>query len=86
MQAKIVIDRPNYYLDITSEVCPMTFVKTRLLIERMTPGEMAEVRLKGEEPLRNVPASIAELGYEIESLKPESQGSEIYRLRIRKKS
>jgi TusA-related sulfurtransferase len=64
----------------------MTFVKTRLLIEGMPPGEMAEVRLKGEEPLKNVPASIAELGHEIESLKPENQGSKVYRLRIRKKN
>jgi hypothetical protein len=62
----------------------MTFVKTRLLIERMRPGEIAEVRLKGEEPLKNVPESVAELGHKIECLAPESPGAEIHRLRIRK--
>ena len=25
----------DHYLDITEDVCPMTFVKTRLLIEKM---------------------------------------------------
>jgi TusA-related sulfurtransferase len=62
----------------------MTFVKTRLLIERMKPGEIAEIRLRGEEPLKNVPESVAELGHKIESLVPESVGAEVHRLRIRK--
>jgi hypothetical protein len=62
----------------------MTFVKTRLLIERMKPGEIAQVRLRGEEPLKNVPESVAELGHKIESLEPESAGAEVHLLRIRK--
>jgi TusA-related sulfurtransferase len=62
----------DYFLDITADVCPMTFVKTRLLIERMAPGETAEVRLKGAEPLANVPQSIAELGHVVLRLAPES--------------
>ncbi|MBT3534614.1 MAG: sulfurtransferase TusA family protein, partial [Rhodospirillaceae bacterium] len=37
----------DHFLDITSEVCPMTFVKTRLLIEKMGTGETAEIRLTG---------------------------------------
>ena len=84
MAAKSVIESADYHLDITAEVCPMTFVKTRLLIERMAPGETAEVRLKGEEPLANVPASVAELGHAVEGLAPESPGAEIHLLRIRK--
>lgn len=79
-------DTPGF-LDITSEVCPMTFVKTRLMIERMASGQEAVVRLKGEEPLRNVPDSVAELGHEILGLAPEDEtepgGS--WRLRIRKR-
>ena len=39
-------------LDITSEVCPMTFVRTRLALDRMRPGQVLLVRLRGEEPLR----------------------------------
>jgi TusA-related sulfurtransferase len=78
----------DYYLDITGEVCPMTFVRTRLLIERMAPGETAEVRLKGAEPLDNVPASVAELGHHVLALDPEdaaARGPEhVWRLRLRK--
>jgi len=86
MQNKAVIEKADYYLDITADVCPMTFVRTRLLIERMNPGQTAQIRLKGEEPLKNVPASVAELGHEVNDLAPESPGAEIYLLRIRTKS
>lgn len=64
-------EKPNYSLDITSEVCPMTFVKTKLRVERMGSGETLEVRLKGAEPLENVPRSLTELGHQILSLTPE---------------
>ena len=57
-------------LDITGDRCPMTFVKTKLLIERMAPGDIARVRLKGAEPLENVPRSVREHGHEVLSLTP----------------
>jgi len=44
-------------LDITRDLCPMTFVRTRLALDRMAPGETLLVVLKGEEPRRNVPRS-----------------------------
>ena len=72
----------DYFLDITSDVCPMTFVRTRLLVEKMAPGEVVEVRLVGEEPLRNVPESLAELGHEILALEPDTDGT--HRLWVRK--
>jgi TusA-related sulfurtransferase len=75
------------YLDITQEVCPLTFVKTKLLIERLSPGQTAEIRLKGAEPLENVPRSVREHGHEVLSLEPEdgtTDGTGVYRLRIRK--
>ena len=62
----------NVFLDITAEICPMTFVKTKLLIESMQPGQVAEVRLKGKEPLENVPRSVRDYGHEIISLEPEA--------------
>ncbi len=52
-------------LDITDEVCPMTFVRTKLRLERMSPGEVLSVRLRGEEPLRNVPKAASEEGHSI---------------------
>jgi TusA-related sulfurtransferase len=80
-------DKPNYSLDITGEVCPMTFVKTKLRVEKMASGELLEVRLRGAEPLGNVPRSLAELGHEIISTTREAdEGPDgIHRLLIRKK-
>jgi TusA-related sulfurtransferase len=86
MQTKKAEQCSDYYLDITSDVCPMTFVRARLLIERMGPAQIAVIRLKGEEPIANVPASLVELGHTVESLVPESQGAEVHLLRIRTKS
>jgi TusA-related sulfurtransferase len=61
----------------------MTFVKTRLLIERMGAGEVAEILLKGAEPIANVPASVGELGHDILGLEPAADGG-VMRLTIRK--
>lgn len=78
-------DKTDYYLDITVDLCPMTFVKTKLLIEKMTAGQTAEIRLNHGEPLENVPRSIIELGHEVLSLGPETTDREgCYILRLRK--
>lgn len=53
------------YIDITSDTCPMTFVKTKLRIEKMISGEVLEVFLNNGEPLKNVPLSAQELGHVI---------------------
>ena len=53
----------NYLLDITGDRCPMTFVKVRLMLDKMQSGDALLVCLKGEEPLKNVPRSVKELGH-----------------------
>lgn len=55
----------SFFLDITTELCPLTFVRAKLMIERLAPGQTLEVRLNAGEPLQNVPRSLAELGHEI---------------------
>jgi tRNA 2-thiouridine synthesizing protein A len=55
----------DHDIDITGEVCPMTFVRTKLRLERMQPGETLAVRLRGEEPLRNVPRAAHDEGHAI---------------------
>ena len=57
-------------MDIRNDVCPITFVKTRLLIEKMSVGDVATVILRGEEPIENVPASVVELGHTVLELTP----------------
>ena len=60
----------------------MTFVRTRLALERMAPGQTLLVRLKGAEPLRNVPRTAREQGHEIISLDTDTDG--ISRLLLRR--
>ena len=69
-------------VDITREVCPMTYVRTKLRLEALAPGELLEVLLRGEEPLRNVPRSAREEGHEVLSV--EALDSGVHRLLLRK--
>jgi TusA-related sulfurtransferase len=62
-------------LDITGETCPMTFVRVRLALDRMAAGQVLRVRLKGEEPLRNVPRTAAEQGHAV--LRQEANGDAV---------
>ena len=61
----------DHAIDITGEVCPMTFVRTKLKPERMLSGEVLVVRLRGEEPLRNVPRAARDEGHSILGIVPE---------------
>ena len=64
---------PDQTIDITNEVCPMTFVRTKLKLERMQPGEVLSVRLRGEEPLRNVPRAAREEGHTILGIEDDGE-------------
>ncbi len=55
----------DYEIDITNEVCPMTFVRTRLALDRLSSGQILRVMLKGEEPVRNVPRTAEEQGHQV---------------------
>jgi len=52
-------------LDITREHCPMTFVKTKIELSRLQPGDTLEVLLTEGEPLDNVPRNAREQGYQV---------------------
>ncbi|MEO8714488.1 MAG: sulfurtransferase TusA family protein [Acetobacteraceae bacterium] len=56
---------PDQRLDITAEICPMTFVRTRLALDRLAPGQTLLVRLRGAEPVANVPRAAVEQGHEV---------------------
>jgi len=63
-----------HYLDIIDDLCPITFVRTKLALERLQPGDLLQVRLKGVEPLKNVPRSAREQGHEVLSIKGSDSG------------
>ena len=68
-------------IDITRDVCPMTFVRTRLALDKLAPGDLLLVRLTGDEPLRNVPRTVKEQGHEIVSLETDPAGTAILLIR-----
>lgn len=69
-------------IDITKEICPMTFVKTKLKLESMRSGQILEVSLKEGEPLRNVPRSVKEDGHKILDIRKEGS---FYKLLIERR-
>jgi TusA-related sulfurtransferase len=52
-------------LDITAYTCPMTWVRTKLALERLAPGEVLEVLCPPGEALESVPRSAREAGHEV---------------------
>ena len=53
-------------LDITALRCPMTWVRTKLALERLAAGETLLVRCPPGEALENVPRSAREAGHGVE--------------------
>jgi TusA-related sulfurtransferase len=57
-----------YNLDVTKEHCPMTFVKTKIELNKLQKGDMLHVKLLEGEPLENVPRSAKEQGFNVLSV------------------
>ncbi len=86
MQDVNIADLPAHdrAIDITSETCPMTFVRTRLALDSLPPGAVLLVRLKGADPRANVPRAAADQGHDLLDLFDLDDGSAV--LVIRKAS
>ncbi len=80
--ANPMADTADRTLDITRETCPMTFVRTRLALDRMAAGERLLVLLRGDEPARSVPRAAAALGHVV--LRQEAAEDGVVRLLLRK--
>lgn len=52
-------------LDLVGEVCPFTFVRTKLRLEEMAPGARLRVVVDHEPATRNVPRSVTEWGQKV---------------------
>ena len=76
-------DTENFILDISNEVCPITFVKVKILLEKMSTGSVAKILVKKGEALKNVPKSIEEDGHSI--LKKTKRENNNYLLLVKKK-
>ena len=54
-----------HQLDVTDVTCPLPWVRTKLALERLAPGDELAVRCREGEALENVPRSAAEAGHEV---------------------
>lgn len=68
-------------LDLRGEICPYTFVRTRLALEELPLGATLEVRVDHEPATRNVPRALREWGQAVLGVEVDAAG---WVIRIRK--
>jgi len=56
---------PAATLDLRGEICPFTFVRTKLALEALAMGAVLRVVVDHEPATRNIPRSAAEWGQEV---------------------
>lgn len=61
-------------IDITGDVCPMTFVRTRLALDRLPAGAVLRIRLQGSEPVANVPRTAIAQGHAVLAQETDAAG------------
>ena len=59
---------PDAQLDLRGTPCPINFVRTKLFLEKMSPGGLLEVWLDPGEPIEQVPDSLTMAGYQVEKV------------------
>ncbi len=74
--------KPDRTLDIRGQVCPLTFVRSKLALEKMALGEVLEIIVDHEPASVNVPRSMEHEGQAV--LKVERCGEAEWRLLVRK--
>jgi tRNA 2-thiouridine synthesizing protein A len=63
----------NPLIDITRDVCPLTFVKVKMALTRIAPSGKLEVLLK-EEALKNVVSSLKSEGHRVSRVERRDGG------------
>ncbi len=79
MSDEIKIDKT---VDIRGQICPYTFVRSKLAIEKMNVGEVLEVITDHKPASENVPRSMENEGQKV--LKVEQTGDKEWRILVRK--
>ncbi len=73
-------------VDLRPYACPLTYVKTRIALERLAEGERLELWLAAGEPLESVPRSAEEEGHRVLAVEPLGAGAAGYRVVIEKRA
>ena len=74
--------RIDQQLDIRGQVCPMTFVRAKLAIERMALGEVLEILVDHRSASVNVPRSMEHEGQAVLGVEQTGEGQ--WRICVRK--
>ena len=67
--------KEKMFLDITMDSCPITFVKTKIALEKLKVGQSLEVHINAGEALEGLPESLKELGFTITKKKQITNSS-----------
>jgi TusA-related sulfurtransferase len=71
-------------VDLRPYACPLTYVKTRIALERLAAGERLELWLTAGEPVESVPRSAAEEGHRVVSVEPLAGAPDAFRVLLEK--
>lgn len=60
-------------LDLRGIPCPLSFVKAKLFLEKLHPGDRLELWINAGEPVEQVPDSLRTAGHQILDIFPQAE-------------
>lgn len=75
--------KPDRTIDIKGEVCPYTFVHSKLALEEMEGGQVLEIITDHKPATANVPRSMENEGHKVLEVAP--LGDKLWKMVIQKK-
>jgi TusA-related sulfurtransferase len=71
--------RPKQTLDLRTAKCPLNFVKTKLALEKLMPGDILEVWILADsQSAINIPQSIRQEGHRVITIIDEPDRQKIF--------
>lgn len=67
--------KADTFIDITDVVCPVTFVKVKVALEELEPGQILEILMKEGEPIQNVPRSLKDEDHKVINVENNGNGT-----------
>ena len=76
MSASWADGNPDARLDLRGVACPLNFIRTKLVLERLVPGQILQVDLDRGEPQQQVSQALESAGHGVTCCDhPEQQGA-----------
>ena len=63
------------FVDITDVVCPVTFIKAKVALEKINNGQILEIKLNDGEPIQNIPRSLKNEKHKVLSVDKNQDGT-----------